>query len=210
MSQGNTQYPIQTFLRSFIHPFDSCRTDFVEELGYRDLSIGRFRLDAWLDRGEGYDLFLTQVAALLPDHADELESALIQTAEIKAAEGDRGWRERCRHEDASFIPYIHVQGEKSVPSGITTFGLSGGHSRWTTIQVPPKILWLPLEEQLKALPEMMKAFLEEYGGMCPFFGLVTKFLYVRFGDYHVFDKSVQFVERVEGQFRRGRAEVTLS
>ena len=42
MSPGKTPYPIQRFLRRFIHPFDSCRTDFVEKLGYRDLEWAAF------------------------------------------------------------------------------------------------------------------------------------------------------------------------
>lgn len=71
MSQGK-EYPIQIFFRRFIHPFESCRTNFVVKLGHRDLRTGRFRLDSWLDRGEGYDLFLTEVAAALPDHAVQL------------------------------------------------------------------------------------------------------------------------------------------
>ena len=81
------------------------------------------------------------------------ERALTETARMRAAEGDPGWLERCREEEASFVPYIHVQGERSVPSGITVFGLTGGHARWTTFHVPGVILQLPLDEQLAALPE---------------------------------------------------------
>jgi hypothetical protein len=209
MSQGKPQYPIQEVLRRIVGAFESDRTEFVQNLGCRDLETGRLHLDSWLDRGEGHDGFLQQVADAFPDHAGDLGQALIETAEMKAAERGPGWRERCKAEEFSFVPFIHVQGEQSVPSGITMFGLSGGHARWTTIHVPAAILRLPVEEQLTALPEMMKAYLEEFGGMCPFFGLATKFLFVRFRDYHVFDRNRQFVERVDKPFRRGHVEVSL-
>ena len=39
------------------------------------------------------------------------------------------------------------------------FGITGGHPRWTTIHVPEAILKLPVEEQLAALPELMRAYL---------------------------------------------------
>ena len=134
MSQGSLRYPIQQFLRRLIPPFESSRTEFVRALGYLDLVEGRLHVDSWLDRAEGHDLFLKEVAAAYPDHTAELEQALADTAAIRAAEGDSAWRERCKGEEASFVPYIHVQGEQSVPSGICIFGITGGYKRWNTIQ----------------------------------------------------------------------------
>ena len=64
MSQG--KYPIQQYLRRLIPPFESCRNDFVQKLGYRNLELGRLHLDSWLDRGEGYLVFLSEVAAAYP------------------------------------------------------------------------------------------------------------------------------------------------
>jgi hypothetical protein len=208
MSQGR-QYPIQTLLRSLVGAFESDRSEFVQKLGYGDLEAGRLHLDSWLDRGTGYDVFLKRVAAAFYDHASELETALIETAAIKAAEGDPGWLERCGTEDASFHNFIHVQGEKSVPDGICIFGMTGGHERWTTIRIPDTILRLPLAEQLAALPELMRAYLVEYRGACPFFGLVKSFLYVCYQDYYRFDRDCRFIERIDKPFRRGSCFVSL-
>ena len=207
MSQG--KYPIQKFLRRLIPPFESCRDEFVEKLGYRNLEPGRLHLDAWVNRGEGYAAFLHEIAAAYPDHAAELEMALAETAALRAAEGDTGWRERCREEEASWVPFIHVEGERSVPNGITIFGLTGGHRRWTTIQISPKILKLPVTEQLAALPELMRAYLEEYRGECPFFGMVRSFVYVRLRGYCRFGQDCYLIEHVQGQYRRGHVEVSL-
>lgn len=209
MSQGNLKYPIQQFLRRLIPPFESSRTEFATKLGYHDFELGRLHLDSWLDRGEGYIGFLNKVAAAFPEHAADLERAINHTAAIKAAEGDAGWRERCRVEEASFLSFIHVQGERSVPNGITVFGLSGGHERWTTIHIPAAVLRLPVDEQLSALPELMRAYLVEYRGACPFFGLVRSFVYVRLRDHYRFDAECRFVEHGEGRFFRGHVEVSL-
>ena len=73
--------------------------------------------------------------------------------EVKAAEVQAAFLERCKAERESFTPYIHVDGEKTVPNGITIFGISGGHQRWTTMEIPKTILALPLGEQLVKLPK---------------------------------------------------------
>jgi hypothetical protein len=206
MSQGSLHYPIQQFLRCLVPlvpPFESSRTEFVQKLRYHDLEAGRLHLDSWLDRGEGYEGFLKRVSVWHPEHADDLERALADTAEIKSAEGDSGWRERCANEGASFVNFVHVEGERTVPGGITTFGLSGGHARWTTIHIPAAILRLALEEQLAALPELMRAYLREYKGACPFVGMVRSFIYVRLRDYYRFDKDCRFVEHVRSDSSEG-------
>ena len=128
---------------------------------------------------------------------------------MKVAEGDTGWRERCRTEDASWVPYLHVEGERSVPNGITVFGLTGGHERWTTIHIPARILKLPVDGQLAALPELMRSYLEEYRGACPFFGMVQSFIYVRLRDHYRVNHQGVFIEHVQGQYRRGHVEVSL-
>ena len=208
MSQGK-QDPIQQFLRRLIPPFESSRTEFVQALGYADLELGRSHLDSWLDRGEGYDGFLNQIAEAFPGHVSELQRAIAETVEMKVAEGDPAWLERCKSEDASFVPFIHVVGETRVPRGITIFGITGGFERWNTIHVPDKIVRLSLEEQLRALPDLMRAFLREYGGACPFFGVVTGFVYVRYRDYYRFDADCQRVEHVQERFRRGQVRLFL-
>ena len=96
MSRGALKCPIQQFLRRLIPPFESCRTEFVRTLGYRNIEVGRLHLDSWLDRGEGYEGLLKHVAAVFPDYAGELQKAIADTADIKVAEGDATWRSGAR------------------------------------------------------------------------------------------------------------------
>ena len=108
-----------------------------------------------------------------------------------------------------FTPYIHVDGETTVPSGIVIFGITGGHERWTTIRIPDAVLKLSPEEQLKRLPELMEGYLVGNGGACPFFGKVTGFNFVRIADYFRFDQGGNFIEHVEKPFQRGVVIVEL-
>ncbi len=64
--------PVQRFIRHVVGKFESDRTDMVERLGYADFEVGRFHLDSWLERGEGYDRILSEIAAAYPDRAEEL------------------------------------------------------------------------------------------------------------------------------------------
>jgi hypothetical protein len=75
--------------------------------------------------------------------------------------------------------------------------------KWNLIEVPQPILGSSLEEQLAALSDPMRSYLERYNGFCPFFGRVTGFRFVRSQDYLQFDKSGTFIERVDKAFRRG-------
>jgi hypothetical protein len=96
-----------------------------------------------------------------------------------------------------------------VPSQICIFGISGGHRRWTTIQIPQTILDLPDDEQLAALPELMEGYRETYKGQVPFFGSLKGFKFVRLLDYLRFDKEGRFMERVDRPFRSSPCAVWL-
>jgi hypothetical protein len=79
-----------------------------------------------------------------------------------------------------------VEGETTIPSSICIFGVSGG--RWNLIDVPQAILELPKDVLLAALPELMRGYLMDYGGSCPFFGKATGFRFARLLDYFQFER----------------------
>ena len=122
-------------------------------------------------------------------------------------ENDTPMMERTRAAQETFTPYIHVDGESTVPNGITLFGLSGG--KWNLIGIPQTILDVPIDDQLAAVPELMRAYLLKYDGQCPFFGAVTGFKLVRLRDYFQFDGQGVLLKHVEKQFRRGQVSVEL-
>jgi hypothetical protein len=204
-----SHYPISQFLNDLVRQFGPSPSKFVQVLGYRNLERGLLRLTPWLEKGEGFHKIIKQIAGKCPHIAVELEGAIRATKEMKDTEWEVAFLEDCRLEVTTFVPFIHVDGELSVPSGITIFGVTGGHGRWTTVKVLTSNLDQKIEVQLTALPALMRGYLKEYGGQVPFFGKVTGFKYVRCLDYFQFDKDARFIQHVDRPFRRSPCSVSL-
>lgn len=115
--------------------------------------------------------------------------------------------ERCKAEEAWFVPFIHAEGEFRIPQGICLFGITGGHDRWTTIRIPTTILELPSGEQVAKLPVLMIAYKRRYQNAVPFFGTLVGFKYARLLDYFQFDADGRLVEHVQKPFRQGECWV---
>jgi hypothetical protein len=202
-----TKYPISQSLSKLMESYEFSRIEFVQALGYRNIERGLRRLEPWLENGEGYDLILKQIVKTYPSVAAELELATVATTALKTAEAEAAFLERCKTEAETFVPFIHADGETTVPKGICIFGMTGGHRRWTTIEIPKAIGNLPLEKQLAAVPELMRGYKRLYNGACPFFGKLTGFKLVGLLDYSQFDQDGNFIEHVEKPFRRGSCSV---
>ena len=209
MAQGVTKYPISQFLSCLIEETGHTRDGFVFALGYRNLERGRRRLDAWMDRAEGDGQIVKQIVERYPGAGDELQRALTETARMKTAEWETAFLQRCKAEAATFVPFVHPEGDVTVPNGITIFGMTGGHQHWTRIEIPSGIAALPMEEQLIRLPELMRAYRRKFRGFVPFFGKLRGFKLVRAVDYYQFDADAAFVGHVSKPFRHGVAGVSL-
>lgn len=165
-------------------------------------------LNSWLDKGEGDEATIWQIAVAHHDDAAQLWNALAETKAMRAANVDPVALEQARIK-ASFKPYIHAEGERRVPNGITIFAVSGGHDRWTTINVPQWILDLEIEKQLVALRELMLGFKRRNQGVVPFFGRLAGFKFIRFDDYYEFDADGRLIGHVEEPFHRSVAWAEL-
>jgi hypothetical protein len=209
MSLGANQYPISQLINRLIQDYGYSTVEFVKSLGFRNIERGIKRLVPWLEQADGFEKILKQIVVTYPEHADELQSAVAATKAVRAAEFEAAWIEECKAEKETFRPFLHAEGERTVPSQICMFGVSGGHRRWTSIQIPQNILDLPGEEQLAALAELMKGYREKYKGQVPFFAALTGFKYVRLLDYSRFDKDGRFIEQVDRPFRSSPCSVRL-
>ena len=107
-----------------------------------------------------------------------------------------------------FQPYIHVEGEHSVPSGITLFAATGG-SHWHTIPLPVPLTASPVSEQLATVPDLIRDYLTRYQGFCPFFGRAVAFWLIRQEESYRFDLHGVLIGRIEGAFRRPEAELRI-
>ena len=210
MTQGVSPYPISQFITRIARDLGYSTTDFVRSLGYhKNLEQGINRLGPWLVDGTGFEKILQQIAARYPDHADDLQCALDATNAIRAAEFETAWVERCKAEAETFRPFLHADGENTVPSGICIFGVSGGHRRWTSIQIPQIVLDLSGDQQLAALARLMAVYRKKHKRQVPFFGDLVGFKYVRLLDYLQFDADGRFVEQVNRPFRSAPCSVRL-
>ena len=108
----------------------------------------------------------------------------------------------------TFKPYIYVEGESSIPASITLFAATG--ARWNVIELPEEIVNLPLAEQMPVLAALMRAYLDKYRGECPFFGRVRAFRLVRGNDSVRFSADGDFIEQIDGLFRRPQAELKIA
>jgi len=210
VSQGASSYPISVLLRRLIEQYGPSPIEFVQALGYHKNERGLGRLQPWLESGNGFGRIIEQIATVYPAVAAELKLAVEATDAIRQAESQAAFLEQCKAEAATFVPFIHAEGQKTVPNGICIFGVSGGFRRWTTIEIPKAMLDLPVDDLLAAAPELMRAYKLLYNGAVPFFAMLTGFKLVRLVDYYQFDQDGNFIEHVEKPFRRGRVTVWLT
>jgi hypothetical protein len=138
---------------------------------------------------------------------NEMLMAVAATREIKIAEARSDFSRQCQPEESTFIPYIVAEGEHRVPASICLYGVTGG--KWNVIELPESILALSLEDQLLALPDLMRTYRIQHDGHVPFFGELTGFKFVRVLDHFQFDKSGVFMGRVDEPFRKGFVEVLI-
>jgi hypothetical protein len=208
MSRSASHYPISQLISRIIEDSGLRRSEFISSLDYRSIEGGLRRLDEWLDLGEGDSRILDKLVAAYHVDPGDLEKALAATKEMRDSEAKAAAIERLRFERDRFQQFIHVEGEHRIPSGITVFGMSGGHRRWTTIVLPKELQGRPVSEQIPGLIGLMNEYLITYKGFCPFFGKATGFRLVRFDDSIRFNIVGEFVEQVLGQFGP-RVEVTI-
>jgi hypothetical protein len=211
MTEGASEYPIGQFLKRLMADHGFSRIELVQALGYhrRYTEKGLRRLSLWLDDGEGHGRILDQISSVFPAYTDGLDEAVAATKTIRNSEFEAAWLERCKAEEPTFVPYLYAEGEETVPSGICIFGVSGGHRRWTMIDIPSTMLELPLGEQLAALPRLMREYRRRYNGAVPFFGKLTGFKFARLLDYFQFDQDGVLIEHVERPFRCAPCSVEL-
>jgi hypothetical protein len=212
LSSTISLYPVSQVIAKVIRNSGYTPLGFLMALGHSDAESQLPGLESWLKNGEGDAAMIAMVAANDPEEAAALYKAVEETAAMKAAgvdpvAFDRAMREK-RARDR-FRPFIRAEGELTIPTQITMFGLTGGFESWHTIYIPKAIRELPLEEQLAKLPKLMAEYSRENKGNCPFFGRLVGFRFVRFDDYFQFDADGQLQQHVEEPFPHSEAWVEL-
>ncbi len=207
MSQGASEFPISKLLGRVIDESGLRRSEFIKSLDYKSIPGGLRRLDEWLQQGEGHVLILDRIAQVYHLNRGELKQALLATSGEKAVQADAARVEATQAEHKRFRPYIHVEGEFSVPSCIVIVAVTGG--RLNRIELPRELHDPFLVEKIPALAELMRPYLEEHNGACPFFGRAVAFRLVHWDESFRFSLDGRLLERSEGRFTPGRATARI-
>jgi len=210
-TMGASNYPLNLLLSEIIEERASCEAAFITGvLGYRDEDVdkGLRRLHLWTETGEGHQRIIDHISRVT-GRGEALKQAIVATREMRVREREQAFLEECQAEAETFRPFLYAVGTHSVPRGICIFGLSGGHRRWTIINIPQSLLDLPLEDQLPALLPLMDQYKRERGGEVLFFGTLTGFNFVRLVDHFRFDSEGGLIEHVKKPFSPGVCSVGL-
>jgi hypothetical protein len=206
---GASKYPISQLISDIVAQHSSSETEFVRTvLGYRDLAKGTARLRGWLEDGEGPNSIIKELA-WFTQRRPELEAAIAATRKVKAAEYEAAWLEQCKAEVNTFRAFLNAEGTDRIPNGICNFGATGGHRQWTMIALPDRVLELPLEGQLRVLPDYMYKYRDRYKGRVPFFGNLVGFRFARLLDHFRFDADGNFIDHGDRPFRLSTCTVRI-
>jgi hypothetical protein len=212
MSKEASLYPVSQQIAKVIRNSGCTPLGFLLATGNSDAVSVLPSLESWLQNGEGDETIIATVAAFDPNEAAALYKAAAETVAMKAAGVDPVACENERREKLKrdrFKPFIFAEGELRVPTQITIFGATGGHEAWHTVLVPAAILELPVKEQLARLPELMAKYRQKHKGVCPFFGKLVGFKFVRYSDFFQFSADGQLLEHVEKPFQHSAAWAEL-
>jgi hypothetical protein len=205
MPEGASPYPISQRIAQIILNSGYSNYGFVLTLGAESALPS---LESWLSAGEGPESLIARIAAAYPDEPGLLKEAVVETARLKAAGVSPAQLELAKAE-WEFKRFIFAQGERRVPTQITIFAISGGFGRWATIQIPPNILALTLDDQLAKAPELMAAYRERYGGKVPFMGPLEAFVFVLRNRHYRFDPEGNLLAEIREPFVHGDTWVEL-
>jgi len=208
MTQGASLYPISQAIARIVRNSGYSNTGFLWSMGHADADAVLPDLESWLVTGGGPRTLIVEIATAYPDEAQGLYRAVAETNVMIAAGVDPAELERSK-EIARFTPFILAQGERTVPTQICIFGVSGSFERWCMIRIPHRILKLPVEEQLAWMPRLMARYRRRNEGEVPFFGKLVGFKLIRFADHYRFDADGRLVEHVDKPFRPGECWVEL-
>jgi hypothetical protein len=125
-----SQYPVSQQIEKVIRNSGYTPLGFLLATGHCDFDTELVlpRLESWLQKGQGDEAIIALFAAYDPDQAAALYKTLAETVAMQAAGIDPVAYEKERREKIKrdrFEPYIFAQGERTVPTRITMFGISG-------------------------------------------------------------------------------------
>ena len=146
------------------------RTELIMRVGYKNINNGLRTLDKLISHGiYKKDFFIKCIDALGVDSKEIINA--VHFDEVTKAEK----REKQERED--FEPYIYFKTERTIPSSITIFGLTGGTRRHKMLFIRDHFEVTCMNIKTEEIRNIIKNHHKESKGIAPFFGYITSYLY---------------------------------
>ncbi len=173
-----SRYPIGRLLLGPLADSGLRTGQFVQAIGYRNVTNGAASLAQWVRDGVGEIVLLKRLQASTYRVAPMvLQTALDATRDMKRAEQDRHDAEAEALSQARFYPYVRAVPEWSVPSFITGFALAGGWRR-DTVRMPVGIALRSEARQDVLVGRAVRRHFAAVDGQTRFMGRITQYIFV--------------------------------
>lgn len=187
------KYPISVLLNKLLNESDSTRSEFLKNLGFKNISKAIRKLDLLMLNGHGDSSFVKKLIEFYPKKKIEILKALSETHKQLEAEE---FIETARIEEEgrkNFNPYIYIETERSVPSPIFAAALIGRKAKFIDIKLKDMTL-----ENVQSTAQ--QHFIRNKGAsIC--FGRIIGYRYVDTYDTSVkLDTEGNIIESIGGKF----------
>ena len=146
------------------------RAELIMRIGYKNVNKGLRKLDKLMSHGDYKKDFFTKCIDALGVDSKEIINA-VHFDEVTKAEK----REKQEREDVE--PYIYFKTERTIPSSITIFGLTGGTRRHKMLFIRDYFESTYMNIKTEEIKNIIKNHHKESKGIAPFFGYITSYLY---------------------------------
>ena len=200
MHRKPSHYPISQLIFNAFLNYEKKVSEFVSDLGYKNIAKGIRSFDYWLINGCGTVFFLRQLISLGKIDVSKVNNALLETDKIMELEYQEDQQEEEKKRRKNFKPYIFVETSEKRPRQITFAGLMNLRMRSVLIDFEKE----GVEEDhfLKLASDRVKQHFVENDGKCLFFGEITGYIVISDYERHYrLDINGNILERKDHIFR---------
>lgn len=164
-------YPISAFVKKHMKKKGLSREELASRMGYQNITKGVEKIDLLIEEGS-YNRFIYLNLATALDVNPLVARKLFKLTDKLKRNSER---ERLR---AGFTPHLLVLNENESPAKSSLVEIFG-YERLKKIKLPPNIVTLSTEEQLKLIRETIRKHFKELAGKTAFFGKITGYKYMK-------------------------------
>jgi hypothetical protein len=200
MPRCANDYSIARLIYRVIEESGLKRSQFITDLGYRNVTGGLRSLDRWLQTGTGDPLLIERLVHAHRIDPATIRRALAETDAQHQAEYDEAVRRQEQWDRKHFRAYVFVETRRGVlQSSFTVASLVAPALK--LINLPEALATKPESEQLRIVSDLVRQHYGERHGELPLFGNIVGYRFVRTYDASIrLDVAGLVIERVAGHF----------